>query len=77
MRYEVKSQTAEINHRLEADRLKAEEDELAYLRKQIANCTIRAPQDGVVVYANRSRWWSRPLEPGTRVYRGAIVVPDP
>ena len=70
--------TAEINQRLAADRLKAEEDELAYLRKQIANCTIRAPQDGVVVYANRSRWWSLPLEPGTRVYEGQsmFLIPD-
>ena len=71
-------QTAEIALRLEADRLKLEEDELAYLRKQIENCTIRAPQDGVVVYANRSRWWSLPLEPGTRVYEGQsmFLIPD-
>ncbi len=70
--------TAEINQRLAADRLKAEEDELAYLRKQIANCTIRAPQDGVVVYANRSRWWSLPLEAGTKVYEGQsmFLIPD-
>ena len=71
MRCEVRFTTAEINYRLEADRLKAEEDELAYLRKQIENCTIRAPQDGVVVHANRNRWWSLPLEPGTRVYEGS------
>jgi HlyD family secretion protein len=71
-------QTAEINKRLETDRLKAEEDELAYLRKQIENCTIRSPQDGVVVYANRSRWWSLPLEPGTLVYEGQsmFLIPD-
>jgi HlyD family secretion protein len=71
-------QTAEIDQRLAADRLKAEEDELAYLRKQIANCTIRAPQDGVVVYANRSRWFPLPLEPGTRVYEGQsmFLIPD-
>ncbi len=70
--------TAEINQRLAADRLKAEEDELAYLRKQIANCTIRAPQDGVVVYANRGRWWSLPLEPGTLVFEGQsmFLIPD-
>jgi HlyD family secretion protein len=70
--------TAEINQRLAADRLKSEDDELAYLRKQIANCTIRAPQDGLVVYANRSRWFSLPLEPGTRVYEGQsmFLIPD-
>ena len=71
-------QTAEIGFRLEADRLKAEEDELAYLRKQIENCTIRAPQDGVVVHAHRNRWWGRPLEPGTRVYQeqALFLIPD-
>jgi HlyD family secretion protein len=71
-------ETAEIGSRLEADRLKAEEDELAYLRKQIENCIIRAPQDGVVVHANRNRWWSRPLEPGTRVYQeqAMFLIPD-
>jgi HlyD family secretion protein len=71
-------ETAEIGYRLEADRLKVEEDELAYLRKQIENCTIRAPQDGVVVHANRNRWWARPLEPGTRVYQeqAMFLIPD-
>ncbi len=70
--------TAEINYRLEADRLKAEQDELAYLRTQIDNCIIRSPQDGVVVHANRNRWWSRPLEPGTRVYQeqAMFLIPD-
>ena len=71
-------QMAEIARRLEADRLKAEEDELAYLRRQIENCTVRAPQDGVVVYANGSRWWPQPLEPGTPVYQGQslFLIPD-
>ena len=78
MRCAGQIQTAEINQRLEADRLKVEEDELAYLRKQIENCTVRAPQDGVVVYANGSRWWPRPLEPGTPVYEGQsmFLIPD-
>jgi HlyD family secretion protein len=71
-------QTAENTKHLEVDRLKFEEDELAYLRKQIENCTVRAPQDGVVVYANRNRWWSQPLEPGTPVYEGQslFLIPD-
>jgi HlyD family secretion protein len=71
-------QTAEISQRLEADRLKAEEDELAYLRKQIGNCTIRAPHDGVAVYANGNRWFPQPLEPGTRVYQdqSMFLLPD-
>jgi HlyD family secretion protein len=70
--------TAENNFRLETDRLNLEEDELAYLRKQIANCTIRAPQDGVVVHANGGYWWMRPLEPGTRAIQDQpmFLIPD-
>ncbi len=32
----------------------------------------------MVVYANRSRWWSLPLEPGTPVYEGQslFLIPD-
>ena len=77
-RLRTEIQTAEINSRLESDRLKVAEDELAYLKKQIGNCTVRAPQDGVVVYANGNRWWPRPLEPGTPVYEGQslFLIPD-
>jgi HlyD family secretion protein len=71
-------ETAEINDRLEADRLKAEEDRLAHLRKQIANCTVRAPQAGVVVNADQDRWWWPPLRPGDRVYQHEemFMLPD-
>jgi HlyD family secretion protein len=71
-------ETAEINERLEADRKQVREDRLAYLRKQIANCTVRAPQDGVVVYANGSRWWSLPIQPGTPIYQDQVlfILPD-
>jgi len=61
--------TAEINYRVEADRLKAEEDRLVDLRKQIENCTIRAPQAGVVLHANGDRPWAPPLQPEDRVYQ--------
>ncbi len=69
---------AENTYRVAADRLKAEEDHLANIRKQIANCIIRAPQDGVVVHANRSRWWAPPLQPGSVVYQdqGMFMLPD-
>jgi HlyD family secretion protein len=60
---------AENGLAVETDRLKAAEERLAYCRKQVANCTIRAPHDGVVVHANRGYWWSRPIEPGMRVYQ--------
>jgi HlyD family secretion protein len=56
-----------------AYRLKSEEEDLTHLRKQIANCTVRAPQDGVVIYANGSKFWSLPLEPGTRVFQGKVL----
>jgi HlyD family secretion protein len=80
---EVRALQAEIeiaanNYHLEADRLKAEEDRLAHLRKQITKCIIRAPQDGVVVHANNNRWWAPPLQPGSVVYQGEqiIMLPD-
>ncbi|MDR3622180.1 MAG: efflux RND transporter periplasmic adaptor subunit [Paludisphaera borealis] len=60
---------AEKNLAFASDRLKVAEERLAYCRKQITNCTIRAPHDGVVVHANRGYWWSRKLEPGMRVYQ--------
>jgi HlyD family secretion protein len=71
-------ETAQNNYRVAADRLKAEEDELAYLRKQIDQCIIRAPQDGVVVYTNGGKWWPHPLAPGTRVQQDQVlfVIPD-
>jgi HlyD family secretion protein len=69
---------AETNHRLASDRLKAEEEELAYLQKQVDHCTLRAPHDGVVVYAHGSRWRPLPLDPGTPVYQNQemFILPD-
>jgi HlyD family secretion protein len=69
---------AEINYRVEADRLKVEQDRLAHLKKQIELCTIRAPQAGVVVHANKNRWWAPPLQAGNRVYQDQemFMLPD-
>jgi HlyD family secretion protein len=71
-------ETAEINYRVEADRLKVEEDRLAHFKKQVELCTIRAPQAGVVVHANKNRWWAPPLQPGNRVYQdqAMFLLPD-
>jgi HlyD family secretion protein len=71
-------ETAGINHKLESDRLKVELDRLSMIRKQVENCVVRAPQDGVVVYANGNRWRSRPLEPGVKVYQDQVmfILPD-
>jgi len=63
------SKAAEINYHAEADRLKAEDDRLAHLRNQIENCTVRAPQAGVILHANHDRPWAPPLQPGDRVYQ--------
>ena len=66
------------NHRVEAKRLKVEEDRLAHIRKQIAHCIIRSPQAGVVVHANDNRWWAPPLQPGNWVYQNEemFMLPD-
>jgi HlyD family secretion protein len=71
-------ESAEINSRLTADVLKAREEILAYYRDQIEKCTVKAPQDGVVVYANGSRWRPRPLESGVKVFEDQtlFILPD-
>jgi HlyD family secretion protein len=72
-------ETAEITQRVEAGRLKAQQERLAYYGEQIKNCVVRAPHDGVVVYAlGNRRWRPLPLEPGTRVYQEQtmFVLPD-
>jgi HlyD family secretion protein len=76
--FQAEIETAQNNYRVEADRLKATEDRLAHLRKQIANCVIRAPQDGIVVHANNNRWWAPPLQAGSEVYQNEemFMLPD-
>jgi HlyD family secretion protein len=72
-------ETAEITQRVEADRLKAEQEQLTYYRKQIQNCIVRAPHDGVVVHAYNGRLWRmRQLEPGRKFYQEQVmfVLPD-
>jgi HlyD family secretion protein len=71
-------ETAENNYRVQADTLKAAEAELAYLNKQIQNCTVRSPQDGMVVHASNGRWWPLPVQPGDRVYENQhlFLIPD-
>jgi HlyD family secretion protein len=63
------SKIAEITYRVEVDRLKSEEGQLAFLRKNIENCTIRAPKAGVVLHARYDAPWAPPLQPGDRVYQ--------
>jgi HlyD family secretion protein len=69
---------AEHNLRLETARLKAEEEELAFIRKQIDRCIIRATQDGVAICARRPFQWRKYVEPGIRVYQNQPLfkLPD-
>jgi HlyD family secretion protein len=49
-------------------RLKRQRARLALLEKQVENCTIRAPHDGYVIYANKRNRESY-IEPGLPVYQ--------
>jgi HlyD family secretion protein len=69
---------AEHNHQVEAARFKAEEEELAYIRKQIDHCIVRAPQDGIAIYSRKGFWRWSPLQAGVRVYENQELfkLPD-
>jgi HlyD family secretion protein len=71
-------ETADSNHSVETLRLKAQEDRLAHTRKQIENCRVFAPHDGVAVHANKRGWRATPLDPGVRVYENQELfkIPD-
>jgi HlyD family secretion protein len=71
-------EAAQNTYGVEAVRLKSKEDRLAHIRKQIENCTIRAPHDGIVVHANKNRWWMPPLQPGEYIYEDEelFMLPD-
>jgi HlyD family secretion protein len=46
---------AKAQHQFQQTRLQHEEERLAYYERQVEHCTIRAPQDGVVIYANEKK----------------------
>ncbi len=60
-----------------------EDDRLRRLEKTVANCTIRAPADGILVYNNQSNGWSGQVEvaiqEGVTVREGQTLfdLPDP
>ena len=66
------------NQQLEAARYKAEEEELAYIRKQIEHCVVRAPQNGIAIHSMRGFWRRTRLQPGVRVYENQELfkLPD-
>ncbi len=69
---------AEHNHQMEAARFKAEEEELAYIRKQIDRCVVRAPQNGIAIQSMRAFWRRTRLQPGVRVHENQELfkLPD-
>ena len=66
------------NQQLEAARYKAEEEELAYIRRQIEHCIVRAPQNGIAIHSMRGFWRRTRLQPGVRVYENQELfkLPD-
>lgn len=59
-----------------------ESTRLRRLEKMVANCTLRAPRDGLVVYANQSNSWGRSetqIQEGVTVRQSQPIfnVPDP
>jgi hypothetical protein len=59
-----------------------ESERLARLQKNIKNCTLRAPGDGIVVYVNQTNGWGRvesQIEQGVTVREGQQIfqLPDP
>jgi HlyD family secretion protein len=71
-------ESAEHNHSVETERLRTQEERLAYTRKQVENCRIVAPHEGVAVHAARRSWRLPPLGPGVRVYQDQELfkIPD-
>jgi len=59
-------------------RLKAHEDRLAHLGEQAGKYTIRAPHDGIIVYALEWKWSGRPLQAGCDVFQHEVLflLPD-
>lgn len=76
---ELESQVAAAEFQLnyQQRRLQRNEDRLTNLARQVENCTIRAPHDGFLVYANDSRR-NIVIEPGTTVHlrQKLFYLPD-
>ena len=65
----------EASFQLEVDRLRR-------LERMVEHCTLRAPRDGIVVYANQTNAWGRStarIEQGATVREGQAIfeLPDP
>ncbi|HEY2159354.1 MAG TPA: efflux RND transporter periplasmic adaptor subunit, partial [Isosphaeraceae bacterium] len=80
---EAKLQSIKADKLAQTASFAIEDDRLRRLDKMVANCTIRAPADGILVYNNQSNGWSGQVE--TQIQEGVTVregqtlfdLPDP
>lgn len=80
--HESKIKIAEAKVKSEGAKHQIELDKLAQIESQLAKCTIKAPIDGQVVYAEIQRWRSNgddAIRAGTRVREQQVIIrlPDP
>ncbi|HWB11099.1 MAG TPA: efflux RND transporter periplasmic adaptor subunit [Pirellulales bacterium] len=80
--HETDIRTAETKVTAERAKHEVELEKLAHIEKQLDKCTIKAPIDGQVVYAEMERWRSNgdnAIRPGTRVREQQVIIrlPDP
>src|SRR5260370_14542469 len=59
-----------------------EDQRLKRIKKNIENCTVRAPRDGIVVYANQANRWGQvtaPIDQGVTLRQDQPIfyLPDP
>jgi multidrug efflux pump subunit AcrA (membrane-fusion protein) len=79
---EAKIKAIESDRRTQEASFELESQRLARLQKCIDACTLRAPDDGVVVYAQQTNGWGRVeqgIEQGVTVREGQPIfqLPDP
>ncbi|GIW88861.1 MAG: hypothetical protein KatS3mg108_3185 [Isosphaeraceae bacterium] len=76
-RLEIQRDRARNELRFQQLRLTRREEQLARFRKQVENCTIRAPHDGMLIYANERDRDPR-IEVGATVYQkmDLFYLPD-
>lgn len=70
---ESKRDTAEVRKKSEADAYSVEETKLKRLESQLKNCVIRAPQSGMMVYANDMGGMRMMGQQGPKIEEGANV----
>src|SRR5262249_2512843 len=77
-RLESEVEGARATFGFQSMRLRAHDERLASLRKQVEGYTIRAPHDGMVVYPPIFEWRRRPLQAGTEVFQHEelLYLPD-